>query len=62
LAAVRKLEVIKVSHNQIEGFDGVVIWKQLSHLQVVNVNNNNIKGFVGDWGDIPNLQELDCCK
>jgi hypothetical protein len=56
LAAMKKLEVLKVSNNQIEGFDGIGIWKRLPNLHVVQ-----IKGFVGDWGDVPNLQELDCC-
>jgi hypothetical protein len=62
LAALKKLEVARFSHNEIEGFDGIGIWKQLPNLHVVHVNNNQIKGFVGDWGRIPNLLSLDCCR
>jgi hypothetical protein len=62
LAALKQLEVAKFSNNQIEGFDGIGIWKQLPRLQVIHLNNNTLKGFVGDWGDVPHLQVFDVCK
>jgi hypothetical protein len=62
MAMMKKLKIAKFSHNQIAGFDGIGIWKQLPTLEEMELNNNNITGFVGDWGDIPNLVLLDVCR
>lgn len=62
LALLKALEIAKFSHNQIQGLDGIGLWKQLPNLVEIHVNSNNITGFVGDWVDIPNLILLDCSK
>ena len=59
---MKKLKIAKFSNNEIAGFDGIGIWKQLPMLEEMDLNNNKITGFVGDWGDIPNLVLLDVCK
>ena len=62
MAMMKKLKIAKFGFNEIAGFDGIGIWKQLPSLEEMELNNNKITGFVGDWGDIPNLVMLDACK
>jgi len=53
------LENARFSFNNIQGFDGIGIWKQLPNLKELHLNHNNITGFVGDWGNCESLVVLD---
>jgi hypothetical protein len=62
MAMLVNLKALVVSNNQLEGFDGIGIWKQLPDLRELVLSHNNITGFVGEWGDCKNLVTLDLCK